>query len=46
MGLINYLVGAQFRDEKAGRVIVFPGDRRGRGYVVKSEADESKSDPF
>ena len=46
MGLINYLVGAQFRDEKAGRVIVFPGDRRGRGYVVKSEADESKIRSF
>ncbi len=46
MGLINYLVGAQFRDEKAGRVIVFPGDRAGRGYVVKSEAEESRIRAF
>jgi hypothetical protein len=46
MGLINYLVGAQFRDENAGRVIVFPGDRRGRGYVVRSEAEESRIQSF
>ena len=46
MGLINYLVGAQFRDENAGRVIVFPGDRAGRGYVVKSEAEESRIRAF
>ena len=46
MGLINYIVGNQFRNEKAGRVIVFPGDRRGRGYLVKSEAEESKIRAF
>jgi hypothetical protein len=46
MGFIDYLVGAQFRDEKAGRVIVFPGDRRGRGYVVRSEAEESRIRSF
>jgi hypothetical protein len=46
MGLVNYLVGAQFRDEKAGRVIVFPGDRRGRGYVVRSESEESRIRSF
>ena len=46
MGLINYIVGDQFRNEKAGRVIVFPGDRRGRGYLVKSEAEESRIRAF
>src|ERR1700730_14154365 len=46
MGLINYIVGNQFRNEKAGRVIVFPGDRRGRGYLVKSEAEESRIRAF
>jgi len=46
MGFTDYLVGAQFRDEKAGRVVVFPGDRRGRGYVVKSEAEESRIRAF
>jgi hypothetical protein len=46
MGLVNYLVGAQFRDEKASRVIVFPGDRPGRGYIVKSEVDESRIRSF
>jgi len=46
MGFINYIVGNQFRNEKAGRVIVFPGDRRGRGYLVKSEAEESRIRAF
>ena len=46
MGLINYIVGDQFRNEKAGRVIVFPGDRRGRGYLVRSEAEESRIRAF
>src|SRR5882762_7218365 len=46
MGLIDYTVNAQFRDEKAGRVGVFPGDRRGRGYVVKSELEESRIRSF
>jgi hypothetical protein len=46
MGLIDYVVRANFRDEKAGRVVVFPGDRRGRGYVVKSEAEEARIRSF
>jgi len=46
MGFINYIVGNQFRNEKAGRVIVVPGDRRGRGYLVKSEAEESRIRAF
>src|SRR5204863_3092917 len=39
-------VDACFRNEKAGRVVIFPGDRRNRGYVVKSKADEQKIRSF
>lgn len=46
MGLIDYVVGANFRDEKDGRVVVFPGDRRGRGFVVKSEGEEARIRSF
>jgi hypothetical protein len=46
MSLLDSLVGAQFRNENAGRVIVFAGDRRGRGYVVRSEAEEQKIRSF
>jgi hypothetical protein len=46
VGLIDFMVGANFRDDKAGRVVVFPGDRPGRGYVVKSEAEESRIRAF
>jgi hypothetical protein len=46
MGLLDFMVSRAFRDEKAGRVVVFSGDRRGRGYIVKSEAEESKIRSF
>ena len=46
MSLLDSIVGARFRNEKAGRVVVFPGDRRNRGYVVKSEAEELKIRSF
>jgi hypothetical protein len=46
MGLMDHVVGANFRDEKAGRVVIFPGDRRGRGYIVKSEAEEARIRSF
>jgi hypothetical protein len=46
MSLLDSLVGAQFRNEKAGRVVVFSGDRRGRAYVVRSEAEEQKIRSF
>jgi hypothetical protein len=35
-----------FRDEKAGRVVVFSGDRRTGGYVVRSETEELKIKSF
>lgn len=46
MGLLDLLVAPCFRDEKAGRVVIFPGDRRNRGYVVRSEAEELKIRAF
>lgn len=46
MGFLDSIVGRSFRDEKAGRVVVFSGDRRGRGYLVKSEAEELKIRSF
>ena len=46
MSLLDSMVGAQFRNEKAGRVIVFSGGRRGRGYLVRSEAEEQKIRSF
>jgi len=46
MGLLDSIVGRSFRDEEAGRVVVFSGDRRNRGYVVRSDADELKIRSF
>ena len=46
MGVLDAFVSGAFRDEPAGRVVVFSGDRRNRGYVVRSEADELKIKSF
>ena len=46
MGFLDSIVGRAFRDEKAGRVVAFSGDRRNRGYLVKSEAEELKIRAF
>lgn len=46
MTLLNSIVNANFRSEKAGRVVVFPGDRRHCGYVIKSQAEELKIRSF
>jgi hypothetical protein len=46
MSLLDSIVGAAFRDEKAGRVVVFSGDRRNRGYIVRSAAEEIKIRSF
>lgn len=46
MGLLDSIVGGAFRDEKSGRVVVFPGDRRNRGYVVRSESEELRIRSF
>jgi hypothetical protein len=46
MGLLDSIVAPCFRDEKSGRVVVFYGDRRNRGYLVKSEVEEQKIRSF
>jgi hypothetical protein len=46
MSFLDSIVGQCFRNEKAGRVVVFTGDRRHRGYLVKSAADELKIRSF
>lgn len=46
MTLLDSIVEANFRSEPAGRVVTFPGDRRHRGYLVRSEAEESKIRSF
>jgi hypothetical protein len=46
VGFLDSVVGQYFRDEKAGRVVAFPVDRRIRGYVVRSESEELKIRAF
>ena len=46
MGVLDAFVSGAFRDEAAGRVVVFSGGRRNRGYVVRSEAEELKIKSF
>ncbi len=46
MGLLDYVVNRSFANVKASRVVVFPGDRASRGYVVRSEADELRIRSF
>ncbi len=46
MSLLDSIVSSAFRDEKVGRVVVFSGDRRNRGYIVRSAAEELKIKSF
>lgn len=46
MGVLDAFVSGAFRDEPAGRVVVFSGDRRNRGYLVRSQAEELKIKSF
>ena len=46
MGFLDSVVGSAFRNEKTGRVVVFSGDRRNRGYLLKSEAEELRIRAF
>lgn len=46
MGLIDALVNRSFRETPSGRVVVFSGDPRKRGYLVRSPADEQKIRSF
>lgn len=46
MSLLDLIVDANFRSEDAGRVVVFSGVNRNRGYLVKSPADELRIKSF
>jgi hypothetical protein len=46
MGLLDLIADRSFRDDPAGRVVVFGGGLRGRGYLVKSKAEELKIRSF
>jgi hypothetical protein len=46
MGFLDSVVGQCVRDEEAGRVAVFTGDRRNRGYFVRSVDEELKIRSF
>jgi hypothetical protein len=46
MGLIEAMVSRSFRDTPAGRVVVFSGDSRKRGYLVRPPAEEQKIRSF
>jgi len=46
MALLDQIVDGYFRDEKAGRVVIFPRRFHSRGYVVRSEAEELRIRSF
>jgi hypothetical protein len=46
MALLDFIVDRHFRNERAGRVVSFPGRRGRKGYVVKSAAEELKIRSF
>jgi hypothetical protein len=46
MDLVDALVNRAFRDTANGRVIVFSGDPRKRGYLVRSPIEERKTKAF
>ena len=46
MSFLDLIVDSNFRSEDAGRVVVFSGINRNRGYLVKSPADELRIKSF
>ena len=46
MALLDSIVDENFRNEPSGRVVIFSGTRRHRGYLVKSAAEELKIRSF
>jgi hypothetical protein len=46
MSSLDSIVDVTFRGENAGRIVVFSGDRRHRGYLVRSPADELRIKSF
>ncbi|HEV3182091.1 MAG TPA: hypothetical protein VGY90_04700 [Steroidobacteraceae bacterium] len=46
MGFTDFIVNRSFRDEQQGRVVVFNGVGRGRGYLVRSASEEHRIRAF
>jgi hypothetical protein len=46
MGLIDFIADRSFRDDQAGRVVIFGGNFRSRGYRVGTKAEELKIKSF
>lgn len=46
MSLLDSIVDTNFRGENAGRIVVFPGSRLHKGYLVESPADELRIKSF
>jgi hypothetical protein len=46
MGLLDYFADRSFRDDPAGRVVIFTGAASKRGYLVKSADNELKIRSF
>jgi hypothetical protein len=46
MAVLDSIVDANFSSEQAGRVVIFPGSGRHRGYLVKSATEELKIRSF
>jgi hypothetical protein len=46
VGFIDLIVNRSFRDEPNGRVVVFDGVGRNRGYLLRSLADEQRIRAF
>jgi len=46
MSFLDLIVDANFRSENAGRIVVFSGVARNRGFLVKSPADELRIKSF
>jgi hypothetical protein len=46
MALLDSIVDANFRIHKTDRVVIYPGGRRDRGYIVKSVEEELKIKSF
>jgi hypothetical protein len=46
MAFLDLVVDRNFRSEQAGRVVIVPGGRRNRGYLVKSELEELRIRAF
>ena len=46
MGLLDSIVSQAFRNAPTGRMVVFSGGGRNRGYIVRSASDELKIKSF